>query len=65
MIGMSGVAKMRLAEERKAWRKDKPFGFHARPETSADGYVYLFLISYAFRAKVFVISTAVFWSRLF
>lgn len=34
---MSGVARMRLAEERKAWRKDKPFGFHARPETASDG----------------------------
>ena len=36
---MSGVAKARLAEERKAWRKDKPFGFHARPEQAADGRV--------------------------
>lgn len=34
---MSGVARGRLAEERKSWRKDKPFGFHARPETNADG----------------------------
>ena len=34
---MSGVAFTRLAEERKAWRKDKPFGFHARPETKDDG----------------------------
>eukprot|EP00798_Chlamydomonas_sp_ICE-L_P019048 gene19048-25648_t len=38
---MSGVAKNRLAEERKAWRKDKPFGFHARPETAADGSINL------------------------
>lgn len=36
---MSGVARGRLTEERKAWRKDKPFGFFARPETAADGYV--------------------------
>ena len=35
---MSGVARSRLAEERKAWRKDKPFGFFARPEARADGY---------------------------
>lgn len=35
---MSGVARSRLQEERKAWRKDKPFGFHARPETADDGY---------------------------
>ena len=34
---MAGVARSRLAEERKNWRKDKPFGFHARPETLADG----------------------------
>lgn len=34
---MSGVARSRLAEERKAWRKDKPFGFHARPETTESG----------------------------
>ena len=38
---MAGVAKGRLAEERKAWRKDKPFGFHARPETADDGSVNL------------------------
>ncbi|KAL4447474.1 hypothetical protein ABPG75_004693 [Micractinium tetrahymenae] len=34
---MAGVARSRLAEERKAWRKDKPFGFHARPETLENG----------------------------
>ncbi|KAL4434609.1 hypothetical protein ABPG77_002732 [Micractinium sp. CCAP 211/92] len=34
---MAGVARSRLAEERKAWRKDKPFGFHARPETLPNG----------------------------
>jgi len=37
---MSGVARGRLMEERKAWRKNKPFGFHARPETNADGCVF-------------------------
>ena len=35
---MAGVARSRLTEERKAWRKDKPFGFVARPEQRADGY---------------------------
>jgi hypothetical protein len=34
---MAGVARSRLAEERKNWRKDKPFGFHARPESLEDG----------------------------
>lgn len=38
---MAGVAKARLAEERKAWRKDKPFGFHARPDSNEDGSVNL------------------------
>eukprot|EP00158_Paraphelidium_tribonemae_P002516 Partr_v1_DN25435_c0_g1_i2_m53531 putative ubiquitin-conjugating enzyme len=34
---MSGIAKIRLAEERKQWRKDHPHGFYARPRKSADG----------------------------
>eukprot|EP00741_Cyanophora_paradoxa_P021892 tig00021374_g21132.t1 len=29
---MSGIARGRLGEERKAWRKDHPHGFYARPE---------------------------------
>ncbi|GHP03080.1 SUMO-conjugating enzyme sce1 [Pycnococcus provasolii] len=33
---MSGIARGRIAEERKAWRKDKPFGFVAKPETLPD-----------------------------
>jgi ubiquitin-conjugating enzyme E2 I len=31
------LASARLREERKAWRKDKPFGFWARPATAKDG----------------------------
>lgn len=34
---MASLAQTRLREERKAWRKDKPFGFWARPLTNADG----------------------------
>mmetsp|Transcript_4974 Transcript_4974/g.11714 ORF Transcript_4974/g.11714 Transcript_4974/m.11714 type:complete len:159 (-) Transcript_4974:239-715(-) len=34
---MSGIAIGRLQQERKAWRKDHPFGFSARPEKLADG----------------------------
>ncbi|KAN0042677.1 hypothetical protein ACTA71_011487 [Dictyostelium dimigraforme] len=30
------LAQTRLTEERKAFRKDHPVGFHARPETKAD-----------------------------
>ncbi|TIA89448.1 hypothetical protein E3P99_02075 [Wallemia hederae] len=33
----SGVARARLAEERKMWRKDHPFGFWAKPTKAADG----------------------------
>eukprot|EP00878_Enallax_costatus_P005684 GHUV01005961.1.p1 GENE.GHUV01005961.1~~GHUV01005961.1.p1 ORF type:complete len:160 (+),score=7.96 GHUV01005961.1:240-719(+) len=36
---MSSTAKARLAEERKSLRKDKPFGFVAKPEQNADGSI--------------------------
>uniref|UniRef100_A0A7S0UUN9 SUMO-conjugating enzyme UBC9 n=1 Tax=Polytomella parva TaxID=51329 RepID=A0A7S0UUN9_9CHLO len=36
---MSGIARTRLQEERKNWRKDKPFGFSAKPDTNEDGSV--------------------------
>ena len=32
-----GVAQQRILAERKNWRKDKPFGFFARPEVQDDG----------------------------
>ena len=38
---MAGIARSRLAEERKVWRKERPHGFFARPETSKDGAVNL------------------------
>ena len=34
---MPGIAQGRLAEERKAWRKDHPIGFYARPSSKDDG----------------------------
>uniref|UniRef100_A0A2N9H5X2 UBC core domain-containing protein n=1 Tax=Fagus sylvatica TaxID=28930 RepID=A0A2N9H5X2_FAGSY len=34
-----GIARGRLAEERKAWRKNHPHGFVAKPETGPDGSV--------------------------
>lgn len=34
---MAGVARQRLAEERKAWRKDHPIGFVAKPRQNKDG----------------------------
>ncbi|XP_016487934.1 SUMO-conjugating enzyme SCE1-like [Nicotiana tabacum] len=39
MVG--GIARGRLAEERKAWRKNHPYGFVAKPETGPDGSVNL------------------------
>ncbi|KAM7532674.1 hypothetical protein Aperf_G00000130448 [Anoplocephala perfoliata] len=32
-----GIALQRLAEERKAWRRDHPFGFVAKPRKNPDG----------------------------
>ena len=34
---MNGIACARLSEERKAWRKDHPFGFVAKPTKASDG----------------------------
>uniref|UniRef100_A0A672S955 SUMO-conjugating enzyme UBC9-A-like n=1 Tax=Sinocyclocheilus grahami TaxID=75366 RepID=A0A672S955_SINGR len=34
---MSGIALSRLSQERKAWRKDHPFGFVAVPMKNPDG----------------------------
>ena len=42
---MSGIAQARLSEERKAWRKDHPFGFFARPMKNPDGTLNLMAIS--------------------
>lgn len=39
---MSGIARARLAAERKNWRKEHPLGFYARPETNKDGSTNLF-----------------------
>ena len=40
---MSGIAQGRLKEERKNWRRDHPFGFYARPVSSADGSMNLMI----------------------
>ncbi|PVD38546.1 hypothetical protein C0Q70_01162 [Pomacea canaliculata] len=39
---MSGIALARLAEERKSWRKDHPFGFVAKPTKNPDGTLNLY-----------------------
>ena len=36
---MTSMAVQRLAEERKRWRKDRPFGFSARPEKTETGKI--------------------------
>jgi len=33
----AGIAKGRLQEERKSWRKDHPIGFYAKPKAKGDG----------------------------
>lgn len=34
---MAGIARGRLQEERKTWRRDHPFGFVAKPRSNPDG----------------------------
>eukprot|EP01130_Rhizamoeba_saxonica_P000090 TRINITY_DN1010_c0_g1_i2.p1 TRINITY_DN1010_c0_g1~~TRINITY_DN1010_c0_g1_i2.p1 ORF type:complete len:169 (-),score=31.37 TRINITY_DN1010_c0_g1_i2:55-534(-) len=34
---MSGIARRRLMQERKEWRRNHPHGFYARPERAEDG----------------------------
>ena len=34
---MNNIAKQRLMQERKNWRKEHPFGFIAKPMQSSDG----------------------------
>ncbi|XP_062185684.1 SUMO-conjugating enzyme SCE1-like isoform X2 [Phragmites australis] len=41
MASGGGIARGRLAEERKSWRKSHPHGFVAKPETLPDGSVNL------------------------
>jgi ubiquitin-conjugating enzyme E2 I len=48
---MSGIAQARLSEERKAWRKDHPFGFIARPSKNPDGTMNLMIWEYGIPGK--------------
>eukprot|EP00475_Leptophrys_vorax_P004891 TRINITY_DN12933_c0_g1_i2.p1 TRINITY_DN12933_c0_g1~~TRINITY_DN12933_c0_g1_i2.p1 ORF type:complete len:195 (-),score=25.25 TRINITY_DN12933_c0_g1_i2:4-507(-) len=41
-MGSEALARQRLTQERKDWRKHHPAGFYARPETKPDGSVNLF-----------------------
>lgn len=38
-MSINSVTKNRLIEERKAWRKDRPFGFIAKPKVGSNGEV--------------------------
>ncbi|BFF95640.1 SUMO-conjugating enzyme UBC9-B-like [Drosophila madeirensis] len=40
---MSGIAQFRLCAERKAWRKEHPFGFVARPSKNPNGTLNLMI----------------------
>uniref|UniRef100_A0ACD5UDX9 Uncharacterized protein n=1 Tax=Avena sativa TaxID=4498 RepID=A0ACD5UDX9_AVESA len=40
-MASGGIARGRLAEERKSWRKNHPHGYVAKPETLPDGTVNL------------------------
>ncbi|KAK3141718.1 hypothetical protein QOZ80_4BG0337490 [Eleusine coracana subsp. coracana] len=42
-MASGGIARGRLAEERKSWRKNHPHGFVAKPETLSDGTVNLMI----------------------
>jgi ubiquitin-conjugating enzyme E2 I len=37
MAAEQGVARQRLAQERKDFNKDRPYGFYAKPRRAADG----------------------------
>ena len=43
MSDAGGIARGRLSEERRAWRKDHPIGFYARPSSSGDGSSNMFV----------------------
>ena len=48
---MSGIRQTRLSAERKAWRKDHPFGFIVRPSKNPDGTLDLFLWEFGIPGK--------------
>ncbi|GMR48923.1 hypothetical protein PMAYCL1PPCAC_19121 [Pristionchus mayeri] len=48
---MAGIASGRLAQERRAWRKDHPFGFIAKPAKNTDGSLNLFVWDCAIPGK--------------
>ena len=60
---MSGIAQARLSEERKAWRKDHPFGFIARPMKNPDGSLNLMLWEYGIPGKLLIPCTSILRSK--
>ncbi|XP_034669784.1 SUMO-conjugating enzyme UBC9-B-like [Drosophila subobscura] len=48
---MSGIAQFRLCAERKAWRKEHPFGFVARPAKNPNGTLNLMIWECAIPGK--------------
>ena len=50
-LEMSGIALTRLSEERKAWRRDHPYGFVAKPVKNSDGTMNLMMWECAIPGK--------------
>ena len=50
-LEMSGIALTRLSEERKAWRRDHPYGFVAKPVKNTDGTMNLMMWECAIPGK--------------
>ena len=48
---MAGIAQARLSEERKAWRKDHPFGFITHPQKNPDGTMNLMMWDFGIPGK--------------
>ena len=49
---MSGIARARLSEELKRWKKEHPVGFYANPKTETDGTTNMLLWEFGFAGKV-------------
>ena len=49
---MSGISLSRLSAERRAWRRDHPFGYIAKPKTNPDGTLDLKIWDYAIPGKM-------------
>ena len=51
-LRMSGIARARLSEELKRWKKEHPVGFYANPKTNTDGTTNMLLWEFGIPGKV-------------